>query len=101
MSKTEITLWERAEIAAKLSAIAYMNEKPATTAAKKLGFTQVKLISNDGAEVLVCKDKDSLWFAFRGTEPAKLNDVMADLKVVKNTALAFFYEVAISQILPL
>ena len=88
MSKTEITLWERAEIAAKLSAIAYMNEKPATTAAKKLGFTQVKLISNDGAEVLVCKDKDALWFAFRGTEPAKLNDVMADLKVVKNTAVA-------------
>jgi len=88
MAKTEITLWERAEIAAKLSAIAYMNEKPATTAAKKLGFTQVKLISNDGAEVLVCKDKDSLWFAFRGTEPAKLNDVMADLKVVKNTAVA-------------
>jgi len=88
MAKPEMTLWERAEIAAKLSAIAYMNETPATNAAKKLGFTQVKLISNDGAEVLVCRDKDSLWFAFRGTEPSKLNDVVADLKLVKNTAVA-------------
>ena len=29
-----------------------------------------------------------LWFAFRGTEPSKLNDVMADLKVIKNSAVA-------------
>jgi len=84
----ELTVWERAEIAAKLSAIAYMNEKPAETAAKKLGFTSVKLISNDGAEVLIVKDRSTLWLAFRGTEPSKLNDVMADLKVVKNTAKA-------------
>ena len=86
--KEQLTVWERAEIAAKLSAIAYMNEKPAITAAKKLGFTSVKLISNDGAEVLVCKDRNDMWFAFRGTEPAKLNDVLADLKVIKNTAVA-------------
>lgn len=84
----ELTVWERAEIAAKLSAIAYMNETPATTAAKKLGMLQVTLITNDGAEALVCKNRDSLWIAFRGTEPSKLNDVMADLNVIKNTAKA-------------
>ena len=84
----ELTLWERAEIAAKLSAIAYMNETAATAAAKKLGMLQVTLITNDGAEALVCKNRDSLWIAFRGTEPSKLNDVMADLNVIKNTAKA-------------
>jgi len=84
----ELTVWERAEIAAKLSAIAYMNETAATAAAKKLGMLQVTLITNDGAEALVCKNRDSLWIAFRGTEPSKLNDVMADLNVIKNTAKA-------------
>ena len=84
----ELTLWERAEIAARLSAIAYMDEETATTAAKKLGMLQVTLVSKDGAEALVCKNKDSLWIAFRGTEPSKLNDVMADLNVIKNTAKA-------------
>ena len=86
--KEEMGKWDRAVIAAKLSAIAYMNEKPAITAAKKLGFSWVNLISRDGAEVLVAKDRNDLWFAFRGTEPSKLNDVMADLKIFKNTAKA-------------
>ena len=86
--KEQLTVWERAEVAARLSAIAYMNEKPAITAAKKLGFTHIKLISKGGAEVLIAKDRNDLWFAFRGTEPSKLNDVMADLKVFKNSAMA-------------
>ena len=79
---------EKALIAAKLAAIAYMNEKPAITAAKKLGFTSARLVSNDGAEMLVAKNSKELWFAFRGTEPSKLNDVLADLNVIKNTAMA-------------
>ena len=79
---------DKALIGAQLSAIAYMNEKPAITAAKKLGFTSVKLVENDGAEMLVCKSPKELWFAFRGTEPNQLNDVLADLKVFKNTAAA-------------
>ena len=80
--------WDNALIAAQLSAIAYMKEKPAITAAKKLGFTSVNLVANDGAEMLVCKNSKELWFAFRGTEPSKLNDVLADLKVIKHTAMA-------------
>ena len=84
----ELHHWERAAIAAKLSAIAYMKPDKAETAAKKLGFPWAKLISRDGAEVLVAKDRNDLWFAFRGTEPSKLNDVMADLNVIKNTAKA-------------
>ena len=86
--KEQIGKWDRAVIAAKLSAIAYMKEKPAINAAKKLGFPWAKLISRDGAEVLVAKDRNDLWFAFRGTEPSKLNDVLADLNVIKQAAVA-------------
>ena len=86
--KDTMTVWQRADIAAQLSAIAYMDPKPAGEACKKLGFTNANLISVDGAEVLVAKDSHNLWFAFRGTEPAKLNDVLADLKVIKNSAVA-------------
>ena len=53
-----------------------------------MGFPWCKLISRDGAECLVVKDRNDLWFAFRGTEPSKLNDVMADLNLIKNAAKA-------------
>lgn len=89
MSKIkELGKWDRALIAAKLSALAYKNEKQVVDGAKKLGFPWAKLISRDGAEVLVAKDRNDMWFAFRGTEPSKLNDVMADLNVIKNSATA-------------
>tara|TARA_B100001093_G_scaffold403975_2_gene392080 strand:- start:903 stop:1661 length:759 start_codon:yes stop_codon:yes gene_type:complete len=86
--KEQLSSWERAEVAAKLSAHAYKTEKAAVAACKKMGFPWAKLISNDGAEVLVAKDRNDLWFAFRGTEPSKMNDVMADLHIIKNTAMA-------------
>ena len=77
--KDTMTVWQRADIAAQLSAIAYMDPKPAAEACKNLGFTNANLISVDGAEVLVAKDPHNLWFAFRGTEPAKLNDVFINI----------------------
>ena len=86
--KEQMTQMERALIAAKLSAYAYRTEKQAKVATKKMGFPWCKLISKDGAEVLVVKDRNDLWFAFRGTEPSKLNDVTADLKLMKNAAVA-------------
>ena len=86
--KEQITQMERALIAAKLSAHAYKSEKAAKAACKKMGFPWCKLISRDGAECLVVKDRNDLWFAFRGTEPSKLNDVMADLNLIKNAAKA-------------
>ena len=86
--KEQLSDWGRAEVAAKLSAHAYKNEKQAVAACKKMGFPWAKLVSRDGAEVLIAKDRNDLWFAFRGTEPSKLNDVMADLNVIKNAAKA-------------
>jgi len=84
----ELTNSERAVVAAKRSAIAYMDEKKVGPACKKLGFPWAKLISKDGAEVLVAKDRNDLWFAFRGTEPSKINDVLADLNMIKQSAVA-------------
>jgi len=78
----------RALIAAKLSAHAYRPAKSAVAACKKMGFPWASLISKGGAEVLIAKDRNDLWFAFRGTEPSKLNDVTADLKLIKNSAMA-------------
>jgi triacylglycerol lipase len=86
--KEEMTQIERALIAAKLSAHAYKTEAQAKNATKKMGFPWCKLISKDGAECLVVKDRNDLWFAFRGTEPSKINDVMADLNVIKGAAKA-------------
>ena len=84
--KKDMTRWERALVASHLSAIAYMNATKGQKACKALGFTKARLIAKDGAEVLVAYSPSSLWFAFRGTEPTKLNDVLADLKFIKRRA---------------
>jgi len=84
----EPSMWNNCLTAAQLSMIAYKNEKSAITAAKKLGFISARIVSNDGAEMLIAKNSKQLWIAFRGTEPSKLNDVMADLNVIKNVAVA-------------
>ena len=47
--KDDMTVWERAEIAAKLSAIAYMNATKGQKASKAMGFTKARLIAKDGA----------------------------------------------------
>lgn len=84
----ERNMWDNCLLGAQLSALSYRNAGPAVTAAKKLGFTHAKLVSNDGAEMLVAKNKNQLWFAFRGTQPSELNDVLADLNMIKSTAMA-------------
>ena len=82
--KDQENKWGRAVVAAKLSAIAYKSEKAAVADCKKLGFPWAKLISKDGAEVLVAKDRNDLWFAFRGTEPSQPSDLIADAKSWKS-----------------
>jgi len=73
--------------AALLARAAYLDAEMSTAACTYHGYSS-KLISRNGAEVLIVKNSKELWLAFRGTEPTKFNDVMADLKVVRNTALA-------------
>jgi triacylglycerol lipase len=79
--------YDRAYRASCLSAYAYATEEQVKKACKSIGLTG-KLISKNGAEVLVARGGGELWFAFRGTQPDKLNDVMADLNVIRNSSIA-------------
>lgn len=83
-----LTLGERAHVAAQLAKIAYLPMEQAKPLVMDLGFSSVKLLANDGAECLIVRSREDMWIAFRGTEPTKFNDVMADLKIVKNSAIA-------------
>ena len=85
---TECTLGEISLLAAKLAQLAYNNHDDCKPIVKELGFTSSKLLAKDGAECLVVRNRYDMWIAFRGTEPTKFNDVMADLKVFKNSAIA-------------
>jgi len=77
--------YERAYTAAWLSRIAYRPAVGVKEGCKRLGMAG-KLVAKDGAEVVIAKKAGELWFAFRGTEPTKLNDVMADLDLFMHRA---------------
>ena len=85
---SDLSIGERSLIAAKLAKLAYLPIDVSECQVKHLGFASVKLLEKDGAECLIVRSREDLWVAFRGTEPTKFNDVMADLKIVKNTAVA-------------
>jgi len=73
--------------AAFLSNVAYYEGDALKDVCKLRGFSS-KLIDKNGAQVLVAKNSTDIWFAFRGTEPTKFNDIAADLKITKNKAVA-------------
>ena len=77
--------YNRAHTAAWLARIAYRNAKGIKEGCKRLGMSG-KLVSKDGAEVVIAKKAGELWFAFRGTEPTVLNDVLADLDLFTHRA---------------
>lgn len=84
----DLSLGERSLVAARLAQLAYANIKDSEQPIKDIGFSSAKLLAHDGAECLVVRSRTDMWIAFRGTEPTKINDVMADLKVIKNSAVA-------------
>lgn len=68
----------RALVFAELSMISYNDEKEASIAADAIGFPEVKLLDNDGAQALQFSNENDCVIAFRGTEPDDWNDVQAD-----------------------
>jgi triacylglycerol lipase len=82
MSIKELSFAERSLLFARLSSIAYQDEKAATKAAKKLGFTTTEFYNRDGAQAYRFMNADDLVIACRGTEPSEFNDIKADLKAV-------------------
>ena len=71
---------QRSLLFAKLSGIAYKDLPAATKAAKKLGFTSVKIYDNGGAQAYKFLNKHDVVIVCRGTEPSEFNDLKADLK---------------------
>jgi triacylglycerol lipase len=79
---TELTFYERSLLFAKLSSIAYMDEKKATKEVKALGFTTVEFYDKDGAQAYRFMNKEDIVIACRGTQPTQWNDIKADLKAM-------------------
>ena len=77
--------YDRAYTASWLARIAYRPANGVKEGCKRLGMTG-KLVAKDGAEVVIAKKAGELWFAFRGTEPTVLNDVLADLDLFTHRA---------------
>ena len=82
MSIKDLSFAERSLLFAKLSSIAYMDEKNAKKEVKKLGFTTVEFYNRDGAQAYRFQNKHDMVIACRGTEPTCMNDIKADLKAV-------------------
>jgi len=68
---------EQSHIMAKFALLAYQDAKEGKKGATKMGFTGHKFIDNDGAQVHIAWNDESVVIAFRGTEPTSFNDVKA------------------------
>lgn len=68
---------------ARCSAIAY-KDKATKEELKELGYSKAKLISVESAQCMIFENTTTITLAFRGTEPDKIKDVIADLKAWKH-----------------
>jgi len=80
MSISKMSFAERSLLFAKLSSIAYMDQKAAKKEARGLGFTTVEFYNRDGAQAYRFQNADDMVIACRGTQPSEFNDIKADLK---------------------
>lgn len=76
----------RSLLFAELSMIAYLDEKQANRAARRLNFTHVDFYEQDGSQAYSFINETDHVIACRGTEASEWNDVRADLDA--KTALA-------------
>ena len=67
---------------ANLSNLAYREEKEFKTAAKALGYKNIKYFNIAGAQAYGMSKDDYIVLAFRGTEPTQFNDIKADLNAL-------------------
>jgi len=72
---------------ARLSQIAYLGKKQATSLKKDFGFTGHKFFETEGAQAHAFWNKSEYVLAFRGTEPSELSDVLADLNILPRSAM--------------
>jgi len=72
---------------AKCAGYAYLDAKEAKPKYKEIGFTGHKFFENDGAQCHAIWNNDIFVFAFRGTEPDELSDLLADLNAIPRGAM--------------
>lgn len=72
---------EKAELFAKIADITYLDTPESLIKFKSLGFSgKVSYFDNDGAQAYGLRYKNIHVLSFRGTEPTKINDLLADAK---------------------
>lgn len=71
-------------MSAELAMIAYNDEAEAARAAQAIGFSESRLVDQDGSQAFLFRNEHDIVFACRGTEPTEWNDIQADA----NAALA-------------
>jgi len=74
--------WQKAALAAESSKHAYDGKEAGESFFRSQGFTEYLYIDKEGAEVHLVADGSRALFAFRGTQPSQISDLMADLNTV-------------------
>ena len=74
--------WDKASLAAISAKFAYSDAKTGRVFFKAKGYKEYKFVDIDGAQVHLAADATRVLFAFRGTQPTQISDLLADLNVV-------------------
>jgi triacylglycerol lipase len=74
---------KNAYMAANAARFAYKNANDIEEAAKKWGFDKFHFFDNNETQGFIVGNADLIVLAFRGTEPTKLKDVLADADIFK------------------
>ena len=72
----------RALALAELAIISYNDVDEASRAAEAIGFSEARLVNNDGAQAFRFANEHDVVLACRGTEPTEWNDIRADANAV-------------------
>lgn len=70
----------------ELSALAYKNEQKQKEFFHSEGIYDYKFLDSDGTQAMLYSHKNEIGIIFRGTEPSKLADILADLDIRKKRA---------------
>ena len=74
--------WTKATLAANAAKFAYGDDLVGGSFFKEQGYTEYKYLDKKGAQAHLAANKTDAIFAFRGTEPKQITDLLADLNTV-------------------
>lgn len=74
--------WNKAALAAEAAKFAYADSTTGRGFLKANGYKEYRYVDKNGAQVHLAADATRALFAFRGTQPAQISDLLADLNTV-------------------